>query len=248
MMAPKVGPYARLAAGKRRPAVRRPAADIVGKTAVAAAQAAATAAAVADVTAGTVAVTDTTSATDAETAQVEAAAAARRRNCRRMHTPGGEDMFVPLRPRLHVKTPTGKTITDVKAQIQITEGIHPDNHPLLFDGKLLRKLFTDRTPVWSYGLEWDDAIVLLIIDQLMVFIYCEAGDADFAGTEVVISCRGSDLIGTIKAKIQYETGIRVLQQRLVLVEGKLQNGNTMDLCRLGDGCRLRIIDHVMNFA
>ena len=114
-------------------------------------------------------------------------------------------------------------MTDVKGQSQKKEGIHPDNQQLLFD----RELLTDRTLRWSYFLEWNDPIVLRIIDELVLFIYCETGSADFAGTEVVISCRGSDLVSTVKAKIEYETGIRVLQQSLVFVECKLQNGNTV---------------------
>jgi hypothetical protein len=255
-MAPKVKPHARRAVVKRRPAVRRPAADIAGTTAVAAAQAAATAAAVADVVAGAVVATATASETDFEAQEVEAAAATRRRTRRRVRTPGGDYEFYSPTPRLHVMTPTGKTITvvleasstfaDVKAQIQNKEGVHPDNQQLFFDGKL----FTDRTPVWSYGLEWDDTIVLRIIDELVLLcIYYETGNADFAGhRSCVISCRGSDLIGTVKAKIEYETGIRVLQQSLVFNECKLQNGNTVDYYSLGDGCRVRITDHDMNFA
>jgi hypothetical protein len=254
-MAPKVKPHARRAVVKRRPAVRRPAADIAGTTAVAAAQAPATAVAVADLVSGAVVATATASETDFESQEVEAVAAARRRARRRAHTPGGDYEFDLPTPRLHVMTPTGKTITvdleasstfeDVKAQIQNKEGVHPDNQQLFFDGKM----FTDRTLVWSHGLEWDDTIVLRIIDELVLCIYYyETGNADFAGTEVVISCRGSDLIGTVKAKIEYETGIRVLQQSLVFDECKLQNGNTVDYYSLGDGCRVRITDHGMNFA
>ena len=134
--------------------------------------------------------------------------------------------LVPPCMQLFVKTITGSTITlevepansieVVKQQIQVKEGIPPDQQCLTFAGNRLKDHFT----LSDLDIQ-NESVLYLIPPYMQIVVKCRTGST------VTLEVDLADSIETVKQKIQEKQGIPLDQQCLTFAGKRLKDWHTL---------------------